>query len=206
MHLLTLIFGAVLLSEAYSLICHKCLPGSTATCEFKTCPSVGYQCSVLRITSYAGGSKLSDIQMKTCVLNEDCAEGSVNFGLTRNVITSKCCNSNLCNTETAPEPSESEPNGKKCFHCNGNVCTTTVNCLGNEDHCISKTVNVGGETIITKGCASKQICSNTKNAQFKGVIGGDISCCEGDYCNSASSTSAGLLLLVTPLISLVMFS
>uniref|UniRef100_A0A8C4EXV3 UPAR/Ly6 domain-containing protein n=1 Tax=Dicentrarchus labrax TaxID=13489 RepID=A0A8C4EXV3_DICLA len=193
MHLLTLIFGTVLLSEAYSLICHKCLPGSTATCELKTCPSVGYQCSVLRITSYAGGSKLSDIQMKTCVLNEDCAEGSVNFGLTRNVITSKCCN-----------PISATPKLLLRFFCDSSRCIKTLSSHTNIIFVLS--VNVGGETIITKGCASKQICSNTKNAQFKGVIGGDISCCEGDYCNSASSTSAGLLLLVTPLISLVMFS
>ncbi|XP_076593498.1 uncharacterized protein LOC143324690 [Chaetodon auriga] len=208
MHLIVLIFGIVLLPEAYPLKCHKCLPGSSGTCTDTEvqCPSPSYQCGALKITSFAGDSKLSDVRMKICVLADQCVEGSVNFGIARHIITSKCCTSELCNTEPAPEPSSSSPNGKRCYHCDGLKCSATLNCAGNEDHCISKTVTAGGKKTITKGCASKQICSNTQNPQIKALIGEEISCCQGDFCNSASSTSAGLLLLVAPLISLAMFS
>lgn len=50
----------------------------------------------------SGGSKLADIPMKSCFLPEECAESSVNFGISRIVISIKCCKSNLCNTEHAP--------------------------------------------------------------------------------------------------------
>lgn len=67
-------------------------------------------------------------------------------------------------------------------------------------------VTAGGKLKITKGCASRQMCLVTENAQIKAAIGGEMTCCQGDFCNGASSTSAGLLLLVTPLVSLLMFS
>lgn len=44
---------------------------------------------------------------------------------------------NICPTE----PRRSAPNGKKCYHCSGPRCTATLNCEGDEDHCIS---NSGG--------------------------------------------------------------
>ncbi|XP_051261609.1 urokinase plasminogen activator surface receptor [Dicentrarchus labrax] len=205
MHLLTLFFGTVLLHKAYTLTCYECPMGSRGTCTDtqKECPA---QCAAIRVTSYAGGSKLVDAHMKSCAAALECGEGSINFGVAKTVITSKCCHSNLCNTQPVPEPSRFSPNGRKCFQCDGQTCTATLNCEGNEDHCISTTVKVGGTKSTVKGCASKMVCSNTAAAELKDTVGGDFSCCEGDYCNSASSTSAGLLLLVTPLISLVMFS
>ncbi|XP_076593874.1 urokinase plasminogen activator surface receptor-like [Chaetodon auriga] len=208
MHLLGLIFGIVLLPEAYPLKCYECLPGSLGTCTDteKECLPLTNQCGALRIASYAGGTELANVHMKSCVLADQCVEGSVNFGIARTVLTSKCCTSELCNAQPAPEPSKSSPNGKRCYHCDGQQCSATLNCAGNEDHCISATVTAGGAKAVMKGCASKLLCSNTQDAQIKALIGEEITCCQGDFCNSASSTSAGLLLLVAPLISLVMFS
>ncbi|XP_070768408.1 urokinase plasminogen activator surface receptor-like [Enoplosus armatus] len=208
MHLLTLIIGIVLLPTAYTLKCYECVPEILGTCTDteKQCPNEGYQCGALRILTYAGGSELADVNMKTCALAEQCVEGSVNFGVARTVVTSKCCGTELCNSQLAPEPSKSSPNGKKCFSCNGQQCTATLNCEGNEDHCVSTTVNLGGEKTTIKGCASKQMCSSMENVQISGAIPGTTTCCQGDFCNSASSTSAGLLLLVAPLVSTVMFS
>ncbi|XP_076593783.1 urokinase plasminogen activator surface receptor-like [Chaetodon auriga] len=208
MHLIVLIFGIVLLPEAYPLKCYECLLGSSGTCTDTEvqCPSSSHQCGVLRIASYAGGTELVNVQGKSCALPDQCIEGSINYGIARTVITSKCCTSELCNTQPAPEPSKSSPNGKRCYHCDGQQCSATLNCAGNEDHCISATVTAGGAKAVLKGCASEQICLGIKNPQMKSFIEGEISCCQGDLCNSASSTSAGLLLLVAPLISLAMFS
>ncbi|XP_003966053.2 urokinase plasminogen activator surface receptor [Takifugu rubripes] len=208
MHLLVLVFGIVLLPKAYTLNCNKCVPGPSGTCTSseKACPSSKYLCGAMRIVSFVGGSKLADIPMKSCFLPEECVESSVNFGLSRIVISIACCKSDLCNTQHAPEPSKSVPNGKKCYHCNGQTCTATLPCQGSEDYCISKPVTREGKKIMVKGCATKQICSNVINPQIKAAIDGEISCCQGDYCNSAISTSASLLLLVAPLISFVMFS
>ncbi|XP_042346494.1 urokinase plasminogen activator surface receptor-like isoform X2 [Plectropomus leopardus] len=150
-----------------------------------------------------GGSKVFDVSAKTCALAEECVEGSVNFGIAKTAITSKCCTSELCNTQPAPEPIKSNPNGKQCFTCNGQDCTATINCEGNEDYCISSQVNVGDQKMAMKGCASKMICSGIQSAQLSS-IGADIRCCQGNFCNSASSTNAGLLLLLAPLVSFML--
>ncbi|XP_039877566.1 urokinase plasminogen activator surface receptor-like isoform X3 [Simochromis diagramma] len=132
--------------------------------------------------------------------------GSVNLGFSQAVINTMCCTSDLCNSQDVPDWSISSPNGKKCFQCDGKDCTKTLSCNGNEDYCISAAVKAGGTTTKVKGCASKTICSNSATQQLSTVIGGEISCCQGDLCNRASSTTAHLLLFVAPLISSVFFS
>lgn len=104
----------------------------TCTVEEKNCPTARYQCGSMRIVSYAstddfvalsfvflnkwftrvslrefavfvsGGAILTQINMKSCFLPEECMEGSVNFGMSRYVIPIKCCNANLCNIQHAP--------------------------------------------------------------------------------------------------------
>ncbi|XP_025767100.1 urokinase plasminogen activator surface receptor [Oreochromis niloticus] len=205
---------------ACALQCYECIPGLSLNCTetTKECPS-NTQCGSFRIISYAGGTDLTDVKMKMCALAEECSEASVNLGVAQAVITSKCCTSDLCNTQDAPGGTIPSPNGKKCYQCDGIDCTKTLTCNGNEDHCISV---AEGETTKVKGCTSKMICSNTKIAQISAIIGAEISCCQGDLCNSPSTavtttsqpssttasttTSLMLLLFVTLLISLVLSS
>ncbi|KAM9355040.1 uncharacterized protein KZ484_013247 [Pholidichthys leucotaenia] len=108
------------------------------------------------------------------------------------------------NSDAFTNFSNHPPNGKKCFACDGNDCTKTINCQGNEDRCISLSANLDKTKV--KGCVSKSMCSTTVLTEAAGLTGVEISCCQGDLCNSASSTSAGLLLLVPLLIPLVLFS
>uniref|UniRef100_A0A3Q0RPV6 UPAR/Ly6 domain-containing protein n=1 Tax=Amphilophus citrinellus TaxID=61819 RepID=A0A3Q0RPV6_AMPCI len=208
MQILLLILGTVLLPKAAcALKCYECTPELSGSCTqtTKECPS-STQCGSIRMISYAGGSKLADIKMKSCALAEQCVNGSVNFGVATTVLTSSCCSSDLCNSQDAPDGSISSPNGKKCFQCDGQGCTKTLNCNGNEDYCISAKATVGGEKATVKGCASELICSSVQSAQMTGVIAGKISCCQGDLCNRASSTTASILLFVAPLISLIWIS
>uniref|UniRef100_A0A3Q2VTK9 Urokinase plasminogen activator surface receptor-like n=1 Tax=Haplochromis burtoni TaxID=8153 RepID=A0A3Q2VTK9_HAPBU len=189
---------------ACALKCYECTPDLSGSCTqtTKECPS-NTQCRSARLTSYAGSTK-AEVKMKSCAAAEECVQASVNFGVTETLLTSKCCTSDLCNSQDAPE-GLSSPNGKKCFQCDGNGCTKTLNCNGNQDHCISTTMSAGGQKVTLKGCASKLICSGMQSAQFAAITGAEISCCQGNLCNGASSTTVGLLLFVTPLISLVLF-
>ncbi|XP_078030251.1 uncharacterized protein LOC144466579 [Epinephelus lanceolatus] len=124
------------MATAYTLKCYECIPEASGTCTdtIKECPS---HCAATRAIIYAGGLKLIDVNSKDCVVAEHCIEASANFGLVKTVITRKCCTSELCNTQPAPEPTKSNPNGKKCFTCDGQSCTATLNCEGDEDYCIS---------------------------------------------------------------------
>ncbi|XP_041843530.1 urokinase plasminogen activator surface receptor-like [Melanotaenia boesemani] len=207
MHLFTLVLGIWLLPKVDTLTCYECVPGLSGSCTetTKQCPTGDYQCGAIRVLTYAGISQISDYQAKKCTLAQECITGSVNYGVVKTMLTSKCCNSDRCNSQPVPDASQSTPNGKKCFTCEGETCTKTVNCEGTEDHCIKTTVAVGGNKLTVKGCVSKTICTAASNPQLAAYVGAEVSCCQGNLCNSASSASAGLLLLVGPLISLVLF-
>uniref|UniRef100_A0A3Q0R1F3 UPAR/Ly6 domain-containing protein n=1 Tax=Amphilophus citrinellus TaxID=61819 RepID=A0A3Q0R1F3_AMPCI len=111
----------------------------------------------------------------------DCISGSINFGFDGIVITSSCCSSDLCNSQDAPVAIIPSPNGKTCF----------------QYYCIS--VN-GNKPAVLSVCMS---VLPLLRGTF--IFGGPISCCQGNLFNSASSTTAGLLLSVAPLISLIWF-
>ncbi|XP_071398927.1 phospholipase A2 inhibitor NAI-like [Centroberyx affinis] len=207
MHLLILILGSVLLPKAYTLTCHECIPGLSGSCTdtSKDCSSLG-QCSSVRVVSSVGGTELANVNMKSCAVADQCLSGSVNFGASRTTISTKCCFTDLCNSQTVPAPRVPSPNGKKCYGCNEKgECNSILSCLGDEDRCISTTVDAAGKKMTLKGCTSKTMCSGITSAQAAGAIGTEISCCEGDMCNSASSTGVSFLLLVTPMVSFALF-
>jgi len=56
-------------------------------------------CSIFCLVT--GGSKITDSEEKTCALAQECGESSLNFGTAKTVVTSKCCNSDLCKTQSA---------------------------------------------------------------------------------------------------------
>ncbi|XP_067233059.1 lymphocyte antigen 6E-like [Chanodichthys erythropterus] len=125
----------VLFTAGHSLRCYECMSqtGSCAGQNEQTCPSGYSQCE-----SSTGITKVGDItskvQVKGCV--PVCQSGSINFGLVRTATS--CCNTNLCNRQDAPEPSN-VLNGKKCYYCDGQTCSNTLSCYGDEDRCLTET-------------------------------------------------------------------
>uniref|UniRef100_A0A4W5K9J8 UPAR/Ly6 domain-containing protein n=1 Tax=Hucho hucho TaxID=62062 RepID=A0A4W5K9J8_9TELE len=204
MYFIVPILVSVLLPKAYSLKCFECTPGQSGTCTDKEtdCPT---QCGNMRTTYYMGGTKLSDVNMKFCSVPAQCLTASLNFGMMRTMIASTCCSTDLCNSQSIPESTKTTPNGKKCFTCTGTDCTSDLNCVGDEDRCISTTVNTGGEKMTMKGCASKSICVGDVSGALGSAIGMDMKCCEGNLCNNAQSIGLSLLLLVTSMVSVALF-
>ncbi|XP_062322141.1 phospholipase A2 inhibitor and Ly6/PLAUR domain-containing protein-like [Osmerus eperlanus] len=143
MHFVVLFVGCALFSTAFTLTCYECVSGATGSCvdTQKTCPS-STQCAAMRVTSYAGGSKVVNMTVKSCAAPAECLTGSLNFRIEKTLINSKCCTTDLCNSQTVPESSSDTPNGKQCYTCNGQDCLNTLNCLGDENSCISTTGNV----------------------------------------------------------------
>lgn len=200
MHHFILIFGFVLLPKVATLKCYQCF-GPKACNIVEECPASNTHCGVLRITSH--GDKLDDVMVKSCTRPQNCINGAVNFGIVRTVFTSKCCTSDLCNIQSFPEPASSSPNGRKCHTCSKQSCNQTLNCKGSEDRCFSVLVTSGEQNMTMKGCVSADICPDGSNTQ---TYGAEFTCCQGDYCNSASTSSTSLLLLVAPFIPLITFS
>ncbi|XP_047453831.1 lymphocyte antigen 6B-like isoform X2 [Mugil cephalus] len=150
MYLLTLVLGIVLLPEANTLTCYECIP-LTGTCTETTtlCPTHRNQCAAL-VASYTDGSKVWNVNAKSCVAPEECGQYSANFGVSRTVIASKCCSTDLCNTQPAPECSDTinsiifgKKNGKSV------VCEITPpNCEFNPQNTVKIVKHSAASTMI----------------------------------------------------------
>uniref|UniRef100_A0A671PE07 UPAR/Ly6 domain-containing protein n=1 Tax=Sinocyclocheilus anshuiensis TaxID=1608454 RepID=A0A671PE07_9TELE len=131
---------------------------------------------------------------KGCALPIGCPSGSINLGIGK--IASTCCNSDLCNSLDAPDPSI-VPNGNKCYYCDGRSCSSTVSCTGSEDRCFK----FESQPLSVKGCVSKSICDIV--SIFDTFVGG-VSCCSGNLCNSAQSVTQSFLFLCCSLLSFIL--
>ncbi|KAJ8332761.1 hypothetical protein SKAU_G00416570 [Synaphobranchus kaupii] len=204
--LVTLALACALFSKVYPLDCYECIPTGPGSCSqtTKTCPASQTKCGSVTVVVSAGTTQ-TEAGIKSCAAPAECVSGSVNFGLSRTSINTQCCDSNLCNNQQPP-PLPGTPNGKKCFTCVGDDCTSTLGCIGPEDRCIKSSVTVNGQKVTFKGCVSKTICSGSLNSQL-GPIAVDLSCCEGDMCNNALRIGQSILfLLLVPLASFILFN
>ncbi|XP_036393955.1 urokinase plasminogen activator surface receptor-like [Megalops cyprinoides] len=204
--LISLLFVCALISKAYPLQCNQCIPTGVGSCTQtqETCPAFQTRCGSVTVASYMGSFKLAEVNMKSCAAPAECVSGSVNFGVSRTTVSTRCCDGNLCNTQNAPALPDGSPNGKQCFTCEGTDCTHTLKCLGSEDRCIKASVKSDGQTVTVKGCVSQTACAGTLNAQL-GNTAVDMSCCEGDLCNNARRIGQSVLLLLVSVASIILF-
>ncbi|XP_072552242.1 ly6/PLAUR domain-containing protein 3-like [Salminus brasiliensis] len=199
----TLLLSCLLLPEALALKCYECIPVLSGTCTNteKDCPD---QCASANTAISVAGVQQS-IQAKSCAAAAECVSGSLNLGDMKISINTQCCSTNLCNSQAVPALSRGSPNGKQCYTCVKDDCTGTVNCEGDEDRCVSLTVNSAGVKMTMKGCTSRSLCTaGASNIQAAG-ISGSMSCCEGNLCNGVEGVKLSLLILLGPLLSSILF-
>lgn len=112
------------------------------------------------------GNTAMNMSIKGCTEPEMCGIISINYGITRTVISVQCCTTDLCNTQdelgivfniqriqyafiwsvadenircvSSTDHTSNGPNGKQCYYCDENQnCLNKLNCLENEDYCIT---------------------------------------------------------------------
>ncbi|XP_072552243.1 urokinase plasminogen activator surface receptor-like [Salminus brasiliensis] len=196
----TLTLFCLLLPEVLALKCYECVPVPPATCTDRE-----KDCAGLCASGYTAGELAGvkhELWVKNCVSAAECVNGSLNLGTMKMSINTKCCSTNLCNSQPVPALPRGSPNGKQCYTCVKDDCTGTVNCEGDEDRCVSLTGN--NSALTMKGCGSRSLCSEGFRMQTPG-ISGTVSCCEGNLCNSAEGVKLSLLIMVGPLLSSILF-
>ncbi|XP_062872166.1 urokinase plasminogen activator surface receptor-like [Trichomycterus rosablanca] len=186
--------------SAQSLKCYECTTFLNGACSSDTVSTCMNQCASVTTTANSYGIK-TDVVLKTCGSPAVCTTGSMNLGIVKVTSNANCCNTELCNTNAPPALKQSV-NGRRCYTCDAFGCSKTVNCEGNEDQCITTTVQQGSNKISMKGCATKNICEVAKySAQF---TTGQLTCCEGNLCNGAGTFTLSFLILVVPLLSTIL--
>ncbi|XP_073728794.1 neuromast-expressed gpi-anchored lymphocyte antigen 6 [Misgurnus anguillicaudatus] len=201
---LLFILMSTLFYKVNPLTCYQCIPETSVKCtETKVECAVG-QCGTMKTTSYMDNNKLADMIMKNCSLTQQCVTASVNLGAIKAVISNQCCNTNLCNNQSEPDPPKNVLNGIMCYTCKGEDCTSTLACVDGEDHCIKATVDADGKMTKVRGCATKSFCKGDLSTQIgQSNVTKGLSCCRGNLCNRATIVrqydliQIGLLLFAT---------
>uniref|UniRef100_A0A9J7XIX8 UPAR/Ly6 domain-containing protein n=1 Tax=Cyprinus carpio carpio TaxID=630221 RepID=A0A9J7XIX8_CYPCA len=186
----------LLFTAGHSLSCYECmgLTGSCSDQRVKTCPSGFSKCMSSTTVAQAGGNS-AKVMLKDCIA--DCPSGSMNLGIAKTSFA--CCNTDQCNVQDAPDPSN-VPNGKTCYSCDGQSCSNILSCTGNEDRCLKATASYGEQSLVVKGCVSKSICDTTTSVDDVQSV----SCCEGNLCNGVQSVSQSFLFLCCSLLSFIL--
>uniref|UniRef100_A0A8B9GQB4 UPAR/Ly6 domain-containing protein n=1 Tax=Astyanax mexicanus TaxID=7994 RepID=A0A8B9GQB4_ASTMX len=142
-----------------------------------------------------------------CRITPECLSGNTNLGAVKISINTKCCSTDLCNKQSVPALSRGSPNGRKCYTCANNQCTGSVDCEGDEDHCINIKSSAGNVKVTLKGCASKSVCDGVQGSMSTAGVSGSLNCCQGNLCNGAERFYLSLFLLILgPLLSFLPFS
>ncbi|XP_063055036.1 urokinase plasminogen activator surface receptor-like [Engraulis encrasicolus] len=201
----------LLFSQAEGLSCITC-SSTSGSCSgsSQSCVSSALDtCSSMTTTISALGTQ-TEVNTKSCFNSSRCINASLNVGTARVTLSTLCCNTDNCNTQTPPAIGNSGSNGRQCFTCNlfGQLCSSRIDCVGDEDRCISATVTTGGQSIQARGCATSSICTGDLSSEL-GSVAADVRCCEGNLCNGAWGVGPGpgasVVLLLWPVMSVLLF-
>ncbi|KAI2643898.1 Phospholipase A2 inhibitor LNF2 [Labeo rohita] len=180
------------ITKGHSLSCYNCASVLGFCTQTTTCSSVFTNCFSATLTLNS-----STVKLKSCAPSA-CPSGTINYGIGKG--SSLCCNTDLCNSQDAPDSSTNTPNGKSCYYCDGQSCSKTVSCSGTEDRCFNATVSTGAQSQVLKGCVSKSFCNATTLISYVQSA----SCCEGNLCNNAKSVTQSFLFLCCSLLSFIL--
>ncbi|GAA6233865.1 putative uncharacterized protein DDB_G0277255 [Lates japonicus] len=198
---LTLIW--MLSSTAGALKCFTCTDQQCSSTASATCSSSETMCITASITATSTGTTGQKIY-KACASSSQCPVTgpqtfSANTGVSSTVASTKCCNTDDCNSETLSSPSSQTLNGLQCNICNPltSQCTISLPCAGAEDRCFQATVTDGTNTAPAFGCASQSICLaglSLNNLPFMvanfGTLTSAPTCCSNTTLSTSTTTAS----------------
>ncbi|XP_034035300.1 uncharacterized protein LOC117518309 [Thalassophryne amazonica] len=203
--LLTLTLLWTIYSSAGALQCSTC-SGSCTNPVLLNCANGEQMCGTASVSANLTSLAVGTQQFfRGCAGSNLCTSAgpltaSLHVGVASVRISAECCNTDNCNNKTLPVPiaPANVANSLKCFTCDPitSQCNITIQCEGVEDRCFNTKVSLPsfGVNGTISGCASSNLCSNFASAvmQFVPNIGNITSgptCCTGNLCNSATTTS-----------------
>ncbi|XP_056399075.1 phospholipase A2 inhibitor gamma subunit A-like [Hyla sarda] len=168
--IISVLLLSFLLSIAAALNCYHCHKRNSDTCEHeeKKCPE-GDQCITIS-EEYKNNGTFRSI-FKGCSRDLPCEKepyGKVNNDVYL-LISTKCCDKDLCNSEFYEMPEDDEPNGVICPSCyeenTAEECKGDheIMCRGKDDKCLTFSGDVKKPdgnmvTYSCKGCISTLAC------------------------------------------------
>lgn len=198
MHLhVSIVLLFILLTEGFSLECYQCHDQLEFPCKETTkCHDEASRCARSRRVHYIAGRKQETIK-DDCVEASECKSWSFTATPVRMEYSAQCCDTDMCNDRHASDLN-SQPNGKKCYSCNWEGCSQTVDCMGNENHCFTANGLFPRSSAIMKGCASEFACGLAGPMTMGPGV--NVTCCEGNLCNAVERVSQSFLFLCCSLI------
>ncbi|XP_051779969.1 uncharacterized protein LOC127526859 [Erpetoichthys calabaricus] len=157
-----------------TLLCQNCFSGSWEFCQQQvvSCNRLTSSCGVILESNHYGNNY--DSFCRGCSSSDNCNVSlSINYGYGSYSRITKCCSSDLCNTENVTM--SSEPNGLSCCKSTDGNCQGSVTCTGIQDHCFTSDMGY-------MGCISGDACENPAIA-FGFLQTLHVNCCQGTFCN-----------------------
>ncbi|XP_053178379.1 phospholipase A2 inhibitor and Ly6/PLAUR domain-containing protein-like [Scomber japonicus] len=175
-------------------------------------------CATIAARGTVGGD-YQEPTLRSCVPSFLFSEGKHTFSLSFGFVTMAAsvyvCNTDGCNNEDIPFPDVQRENGLQCFTCDvpfSAVCNQTVQCVGDEDRCISGTAQDKYNVDLTShisGCVSANYCEVLSRYELlpdrRVKFPRPLKCCGSNFCNSAWSVKLNVITLLFGLITLTFY-
>ncbi|XP_067086922.1 phospholipase A2 inhibitor gamma subunit B-like [Osmerus mordax] len=197
--ILTLCITWALLLTGESLQCFNCTDATCINPPTVNCSANSVCQSTTILSNQSSISKKVQSVKKSCVAASNCmtplnvmtTQLSVNLGFANFSQTQLCCDQDGCNNQSPPVLKSNGLNCPSCVNVSDTVCNTTVNCVGEQDKCISFKVT-GSINTVLKGCASSLCSASVITSLRLFVSPSNITV----SCNSASSTGPVSVVLM----------